>query len=87
MRGAQQARSRSRQDQAVDSGFTREVDRGWAPGNRAVLDLQVLAAAEVVVARPHQQHEVPFVLESSLQPAPVVVDDADHADHRGRVNG
>ena len=42
--------------------------------------LEVLGAAEVVVARADQKHEVALVTESSVKALGVVVDLADHAD-------
>src|SRR5581483_12157810 len=52
----------------------------------SVLDLQVLAATEVVVRRPDQQDEVAFRLEAGLKPVAVILDAPDHPDDRGRMN-
>src|SRR6266545_8052260 len=51
-----------------------------------VHDLQVLAAAEVVVARADQEHEVALRAKRSPQPLAVVVDHADHAYHGSGVD-
>ena len=52
-----------------------------------MLDLQVLASAQVVVARANEQDEIALMLEAGLQAPVVVVDLADHPDHGRRVDG
>src|SRR5712692_8638884 len=82
MGGAEQAGLGRGQDQPVDRTLAREIERGRATGHGSVFDLQVLAASEIVVARPHQQHKVALVFQSRREPAAVILDQPDHAHHR-----
>src|SRR5487761_683212 len=83
---SQQAGASSLEHELVGRSLARQVQRRWPAGDEAVLDFEVLAATEVVVAGADQQDEVPFVAQSRLKSSTVILKQADHPDHRRRVN-
>src|SRR5207253_6716603 len=68
------------QDQPAHGPLPNQVQRGWPARHLSMHHLEVLGAAEVVVARADQKHEVALVTESCVKALGVVVDLADHAD-------
>ena len=78
---------RGGEHEPVDRLLAGQVESRRPARDVTVLDLQVLAAAHIVVARADQEHEVAFRAQTRAKPAAVVFDYADHPHDRGRIDG
>ena len=84
--GEENAAGRALGQERVQPLLRRQVQAGRSSGHAPVHDLQELAPAEIVAGVAEEVHEVAFGPEGAAQHAGGVLDEADHAQDRRRMD-